>query len=53
MLKMKNVNDIARSLYDGGWRCDDLKDLMKEYNFTFEEAYKICIELEFLERGWN
>ena len=39
MLNMKNVNDIARSLYDGGWRC--------------EEAYEICSELELLEREGN
>lgn len=47
---MKNVNDIARSLYDGGWRCEDLKDIMEEYEYSYEEAYDICQELELLER---
>lgn len=46
---MKNVNDIARSLYDGGWRCEDLKDIMEEYEYSYEEAYDICQELELLE----
>ena len=47
------ISDIARYLFDGGWRCEDLKDLMEEYNFTFEKAYKICSELELLERDGN
>ena len=47
---MKNLNDIAKSLYDGGWRCEDLKDLMEEYGFTFGQAFDICLELELLER---
>ena len=47
---MKNLNDIAKSLYDVGWRCEDLKDLMEEYGFTFEQAFDICSELELLER---
>lgn len=48
---MKNLNDIARSLYDGGWRCEDLKDIMEEYEYSYEEAYEICQELEVLEDG--
>ena len=47
---MKNVNDIARSLYDGGWRCEDLNDIMEEYDCSYEEAYDICSALELLER---
>ena len=47
---MKNLNDIAKSLYDGGWRCEDLKDIVEEYEYSYEEAYEICSELKFLER---
>lgn len=47
---MKNLNDIAKSLYDEGWRCEELKDIMEEYGYSYEEAYKICQELELLER---
>ena len=39
---MSFISDIARSLYDGGWRCEDLKDIVEEY--------EICSELKFLER---
>ena len=47
---MKNVNDIARSLYDGSWSSEDLKDIMEEYDYSFEEDRNICQELELLER---
>ena len=49
---MSFISDIARSLYDGGWRSEDLKDLMEEYNFTLEQAFEICLalELESLEK---
>ena len=47
---MSFISDIARSLYDGGWRCTDLKDIMEEYSFTFEQTFEICSELELLER---
>ena len=50
---MKNVNDIARSLYDGGWRCEDLNDIMEEYEYSYEEASEICQVLEVLEKDDN
>ena len=43
--KMKYEADYqsaAAALYDGGWRAEDLEDLMTEYDFTKEEATKIC-----------
>ena len=50
---MKNLNDIAKSLYDGGWRCVDLKAIVEEYEYSYEEAYEICSELELLEKEDN
>lgn len=47
---MSFISDIARALFDGGWRSEDWKELIDEYNFTFEEIYNICRELELLER---
>ena len=52
-MKMKNVNDVARSLYDGGWRCEDWRELIDEYDFSYTEIYEICGELELLEREDN
>lgn len=46
---MKNVNDVARSLYDGGWRSNDIEDLVDEYELSYEEACDLCLELEVLE----
>ena len=50
---MKNINDVARSLYDGGWRSVDLEDIMDEYELSYEEACDICQELEVLEKEDN
>ena len=46
---MSIISDVARALFDGGWRCEDLKDIMEEFGFTFEQAFEICSELELLE----
>lgn len=50
---MSFISDVAMSLYDGGWRTEDLKDIMEEYGYSYEEAYDICQELELLEREDN
>ena len=50
---MSFISDIARALFDGGWRCEDFKDIMEEYSYSYEEAYEICLELELLERMSN
>lgn len=44
------ISNVAGALFDDGWRCCDIKDLIEEYGFTFEQAYEICSELELLER---
>lgn len=50
---MKNLNDIAKSLYDGGWRWKDWIEFIDEYNFSPEELHKICSQLKLLEREDN
>ena len=50
---MSIISDVARALFDGGWRCTDLKYLMSYYDYSYEEAYEICLELELLEREDN
>lgn len=41
-----DYRDMAGSLFDGGWRCDDAEDLKREYDLTDEETEKICEILE-------
>lgn len=48
-----STNDIAKSLYDGGWRCEDWRELIDEYDFSLTEIYEICGELELLEMFEN
>ena len=45
------ISDSARALFDGGWRCEDFKDIMEEYEYSYEEACEICSELELLEKN--
>ncbi len=33
---------IAAALYDGGWRTDDENELRQEYDFSQDDAAKIC-----------
>lgn len=44
------ISDTARALFDGGWRSEDWIELIDEYNFSLEEIYDICSELDLLER---
>ena len=44
-MKMKNVNDVARKQYDASWSSEDLKDIMEEYDYSYEEDHNICQEL--------
>lgn len=39
----------AAMLYDGGWRAEDIDQLMCEYELTAEEAEQIRRELEEME----
>ena len=38
---MKSFEDAAASLFDGGWRAEDKKELVEQYELTDEEAEKI------------
>lgn len=46
---MNITYDIIASLYDGGWRSDDLYQLISEYDITKEEAEAICKGLAEME----
>lgn len=39
---MTDYHSIAASLYDGGWRAEDLDDIAREYDFSQVDAAKIC-----------
>lgn len=40
------IEQSARSLFDGGWRADDKEQLIAEYELTEQEANDICEWLE-------
>lgn len=46
---LKDTESAAAALYDGGWRARDEAELMSEYEFSAEEAAKICKHLEVFE----
>ena len=49
--KMIELETTAVSLYDGGWRAADSKDLKDEYGFTDEELEVVTEKLkEYEER---
>lgn len=42
---MERISDFSRSaaaLYDGGWRADDLEQLIAEYELCRDDAVKLC-----------
>ncbi len=39
---MTDYHSIAASLYDGGWRAEDLDDIAREYDFSQVGASEIC-----------
>lgn len=43
------IEDVACSLYDGGWRKEDKEEIINEYDCTENEAIMICNYLENLE----
>lgn len=47
---IKDVENSAAALYDGGWRAEDKDELQKEYDLTNEETEEICRELERMEK---
>lgn len=47
---LKNHQDIAAALYDGGWRKEDKKWIMEEYGLTEEDATRICSTLDDYEK---
>lgn len=49
--KMIELETTAASLYDGGWRAADSKELKEEYGFTDEELEIVTEKLkEYAER---
>lgn len=52
-IKKENLYDAACSLYDGGWRFDDWKQLNSEYDLTDEELIIICDWLKQIEEWGN
>lgn len=45
MMTAYEIEESAKSLYDGGWRAEDKEQLIDEYNLTDLEASKICFFL--------
>lgn len=44
--KMIELETAAASLYDGGWRASDRKELKDEYGFTDEELDVVVEKLK-------
>lgn len=44
------IQSIAASLYDGGWRASDRRQMIAEYGFSDEEIVEICEVLETYEQ---
>ncbi len=51
MKDIAEIQSIAASLYDGGWRSDDKDGLIYEYNMPEDEAEKVCEWLAEFESG--
>ena len=51
----KDNQYAASSLYDGGWRANEWKQLMEEYELTIDEALDLSHELAEIELDdcWN
>lgn len=52
-IKKGYLYDAACSLYDGGWRFDDWKQLKSEYDLIDEELIIICDWLKKIEEWGN
>ena len=48
-----DYEQVAASLYDGGWRAEDAEELQQEYKLTDEEMSSILKELERFEQEKN
>lgn len=48
--KMTQINDqyTAANLLDGGWRPEDVEEMIEEYGLTRDEANDIALEMEML-----
>lgn len=44
-----DYEQVAASLYDGGWRTEDAEELQQEYELSDDELVNILNELEKLE----
>lgn len=47
---MDEIQTSAAYLYDGGWRKEDMEELMQEYDCSIAEAEKLCAELAEFEK---
>lgn len=47
---MKDYEQSAAALYDGGWRAEDIDELMSEYDMSREDAERIAARLAEYER---
>lgn len=47
---MTQINDqyTAANLLDGGWRPEDVEEMIEEYGLTRDEANDIALEMEML-----
>ena len=44
----EQLETVAASLYDGGWRSEDLKEIVEEYGLTVEYAEKLTEVLKII-----
>lgn len=47
---IEDYDQVAASLYDGGWRAADRDDIKNEYDLTDEQTDKICEKLAEYEK---
>ncbi len=45
-MNQSDIQTIAASLFDGGWRAADMEALISEYNIDPEKAEAVCSYLE-------
>ena len=44
----EQLETVAASLYDGGWRAEDIDELVEEYGLTVEYAEKLTEVLKII-----
>ena len=46
---MKNLENSAATIFDGGWRCRDIEELKTEHGLTEDESEELAEELKKIE----